>query len=166
LKGWKVFEILGTALASISLIGVPWYNITVRVERDLWYFFNFSPFYRSVQVGTFIDTQWNYRLDTTLIGLLYMLLVLLPQIFPSSTRIRILVIPSIISILILFATFLPIHFTTATRLSLGRGLYVAFGGIVLMTLSWLYESIYPRRASARANKIGETIWFLLDHART
>ena len=149
MKGWKVFEIFGTALASISLIGFPWYKITVRVERDLWYFFDFSPFCRRIQLGTIIDTQWNYRFDTTFIGLLYMLLVFLPQVFPGSTKIRTLVIPSIISILLMFATFLPIHFTTATRLSLGRGLYVAFGGIVLMAFSWLHESIYPSRASAR-----------------
>lgn len=123
----------------ISLLGLPWYIVTVRVERNLSYIFTYSPFFRTISIGTeFAERQWFYRVDTMFLGVLCGVTAILPQIFSRSRRLRIISPLLIIIILLIFASLLPIHVATASRLSLGLGLLLAGSGALLLVFSsWI-----------------------------
>ena len=126
----------------ISLLGLPWYIVTVRVERNVSYIFTYSPFFRKISIGTeFTELQWFYRVDTMFLGVLCGVTAILPQIFSRSRRLRIIAPLLIIFLLLIFASLLPIHVATASRMSLGLGLLLAGSGALLLVFSSMISLI-------------------------
>ena len=135
----RIAGIVGVFLLLISLFGLPWYIITVRVERNISYVFIYSPFFRKISLGDkFIETQWFYRADAIFFGVLCIAAAILPQILRSQ-RVRIISSVLIILVLFVFVSLLPIHVATAPRLSLGFGLLLAGSGAVLLLFSAIFS---------------------------
>jgi len=126
----------------VSLLGIPWYVITVRITLDISYMFVYSPFSREVKLGPHHSGfEWLYRLDSTIIGLLCALFAVLSQAAARFRRVRILSPAAILLITLLFQTLLPIRLTTASRLSFGAGVFLAGLGALLIWFSKLISSI-------------------------
>jgi hypothetical protein len=83
-------------------------------------------------MGDTIDNDFFYRVDTTAIGVILFLIVML-RLFKTDSKKVIYLTPFSMGLIILFfISFLPIHVTTASRLVIGIGSYsVLFGSIVL-----------------------------------
>jgi hypothetical protein len=142
LKIDRAIGVAGASIALISLIGLPWYVITVRIASDISYVLNYSPFSREMKFGLdHSKFEWFYGFDATLIGMLCASLAVLSQIAVESRKVRILSPAFILLVTLLFLTLLPIHATTASRLSFGPGVLLAGLGALLIWFSRLISSI-------------------------
>ena len=125
----------------ISIIGLPWYIITIKVNPDISNVIIYSPFFMKISSGAeLILFQWFYRADATALGVLCGIITIIPETFNRFWRarvrsirdLRLLAMTLIIVILVIFASLLPIHVATASRLSLGFGLLLAGIGAVFI----------------------------------
>jgi len=138
----RAIGIAGASMVFVSLLGIPWYVITVRITSDISYTFVYSPFSKEIKLGShYNEFEWLYRLDATVIGLFCGAFAVLSQVATRSRRVRILSPAAILLITLLFLTLLPIHVTTASRLSFGAGVYLTGLGALLIWFSKLLSSI-------------------------
>jgi hypothetical protein len=126
---------VGSLLVLVGLSGLPWYNIKVRVSQDLWYVFSYSPFRLIIDLGDSIDSDFFYRADTTFIGIILFLMLVLRLFKTDSKKVK-YVTPFGMGLLILFfVSFLPIHVATASRLVIGVGSYAVLSGSIVLFIS-------------------------------
>lgn len=136
------FDLIGTLLVLVGLSGFPWYNIRVRVSRDLWYTFSYSPFRLTIDMGETIDSSLFYRADTTAIGFILLLILALRVLRADSKKVKIIA-PFFMGLIILFFTaFLPMHVTSASRLSIGNGSYAVLSGSIVLFISNFSKRIF------------------------
>jgi len=128
-------DFLGALLVLLGLTGLPWYVIKVRVALDLWYIFSYSPFKLAINMGNVIDSKFFYRTDTSAVGFIILALLFLRLIKIDSKRVKYVIPFGMIMVLLFFASFLPIHVTTAPRLSIGSGTYLVFFGSTVLFIS-------------------------------
>jgi hypothetical protein len=138
---------MGTILILLGLSGIPWYNIKVRVAQDLWYVFSYSPFKLIINMGDTIDSDFFYRTDTTIIGIILFLILLLRLYKTDSKKVK-YITPFCMGLIILFFTsFLPIHVTTASRLVIGNGSYAIIIGSIILFMSNFSDTIFSSISS-------------------
>ena len=138
-----ILGIILIALAAIfvltSLFSFSWYRISIQPQKDLWYIFYYSPFYFKMAIGEIVDAQWFYRLDSSIVGLFIILIVIFIELHKNSKRTIFLTMLTFFIISLFYASFLPIHITNASRLSLGKGLYIFWIGILVISGSIFLE---------------------------
>ncbi|MDP6048194.1 MAG: hypothetical protein QGG23_01910 [Candidatus Bathyarchaeota archaeon] len=143
MKQYKL-DLIGALLVLIGLSGLPWYIIKIRVSRDLWYNFSYSPFKLIIEMGDVVDADLFYRFDSTIVGIILLLMLLLRLIKTDILKMKYLA-PLIMGlILIFFTSFLPIHVTTASRLVIGDGAYFILFGSALLIISSIINQLYSQ----------------------
>jgi hypothetical protein len=133
---------IGTFFVLTGLSGFPWYNIRVRVSKEVWYTFSYSPFRLIIDMGETIDSNFFYRVDTTLIGIILFFILVLRVIKADSKKVKHLTPFFMALLIIFFIAFLPIHVTTASRLAIGNGSYAVLLGSVLFFISNFSKTIF------------------------
>jgi len=86
-------------------------------------------------MGDVIDSKLFYRTDTSAMGLILLALLFLRLIKIDSKRVQYMIPFGMIIVLLFFTSFLPIHVTTASRLSIGSGTYLVFFGSTVLFIS-------------------------------
>ena len=127
--------LLGTLFVLVGLSGVPWYLIKVRVSQDLLYIFSYSPFRLIIDMGDVIDSEFFYRTDTTVLGLVLFLMLMLTLFKTDSKKVTYMTPFGMGLITLFFISFLPMHVTTASRLVVGFGSYAVISGAAMLFLS-------------------------------
>jgi hypothetical protein len=133
---------VGALLVLVGLSGLPWYNIRVRMSKDLWYVFSYSPFRLIIDLGDITDSNFFYRVDTTVIGIILFLMLVLRLIKTDSKKVKYLTPFGMGSLILFFATFLPIHVATASRLVIGVGSYAVLSGSTVLFISNFSHTIF------------------------
>ena len=93
-------------------------------------------------MGDAIDNEYFYRSDTTLIGIILLLLLALRLFKTDSKKVKYLTPFCMMLITLFFTSFLPIHVTTASRLVIRTGSYVIILGSTVLFLSNFSDTIY------------------------
>jgi hypothetical protein len=136
----KTLDILGTITTLISLAGLPWYQIRARITQDVWYVFSYSPFRLVIDLGQSVDSEYFYRYDTSMVGILLLSLIIIRLYKNKSKRAGYLAPLGMVLMVLFFVTLLPIHVTTARRLTLGVGTYlVLIGSTILFTSNFSHS---------------------------
>jgi hypothetical protein len=134
----RSIEITGIIISLIGLVGLPWYLIKIRVTREIFYVFSYSPFRLLIKLGDNLTSEYFYRYDTSIIGLILLLLIITRVYKNDSKKISYLAPLGMIFITLIFVSLLPIHVATASRLSIGIGTYlIIIGAIILFTANFI-----------------------------
>ncbi len=95
-------------------------------------------------MGDVVDADLFYRFDSTIVGIILLLMLLLRLIKTDILKMKYLA-PLIMGlILIFFTSFLPIHVTTASRLVIGDGAYFILFGSALLIISSIINQLYSQ----------------------
>ena len=140
-KRVQTLDLLGSVLMLLGLSGVPWYSIRVRVTQETWYVFSYSPFRLLIDMGDRVDSQLLYRADAAVVGVIFLALLVIVLLKSESRKIRGSSTFVMLILLLFFVSLLPIHIATASRLTVGTGVYLIGGACMVFTASMFQSNV-------------------------
>lgn len=141
MKRVQTLDLLGSALMLLGLSGVPWYSIRVRVTQETWYVFSYSPFRLLIDMGDRVDSQLLYRADAAVVGGVFLALLGIVLLKRESRKVRVSSTFVMLVLLLFFVSLLPIHVATASRLTVGTGVYLVVGACMVFTVSMFSSKV-------------------------